>query len=181
MLIGLAGRRGSGKTELAEHLVNKLGYLRTSFAEPVRAGLMALDPYVGPSLRLSSLVDRVGWQRAKLRPEVRRLMQRYGTEAGRDIHGRDCWVNHMIKRLNATECPLIVIDDVRFENEAQMVSDRDGIVIKVQPNPESSKDCHDSELVQFEYDYAIGWCGTVEARFTQLEEIMERLRCQYTS
>ena len=36
LLLGLSGGRGSGKTTIANYLVEEYGYSKISFAEPVR-------------------------------------------------------------------------------------------------------------------------------------------------
>lgn len=117
-LIGIHGLIGVGKDTFANFLTDHTPY---SFAEPLRRGLLALDPYVTLSVgeRLSATVNRVGWDAAKKNPEVRRLMQAYGTEAGREIHGQDCWIKIAEKFVDEHE--KVAIRDVRFENEIDAI------------------------------------------------------------
>jgi hypothetical protein len=121
-LIAIHAKLGVGKDTLASFLTDHTPY---SFADPLRKGLLALDPYVkfsfvqGPHDRLSSVVAERGWDEAKKIPEVRRLMQVYGTEAGRDIHGQDCWLNIAERFVDSHE--KVVIRDVRFNNEMDAI------------------------------------------------------------
>lgn len=140
-LIGLTGRAGAGKDTAAEALV-AAGYQRDAFADRMRAALLALDPMVDTMragargevvpLRLSWLVETCGWDAAKRNhPEIRRLLQRFGTEAGRDIHGPDCWVDLLMRDWMRAGRPRTVVTDVRFDNEAAAILDQGGVVLEV--------------------------------------------------
>lgn len=115
-LIGIHGLIGTGKDTFANYLTD---HTACWFAEPLRRGLLALNPFVCDKTRLSYFVDSYGWDSAKKNPEVRRLMQAYGTEAGRDIHGQDCWIKIAEKFVD--EHPKVAIRDVRFENEINAI------------------------------------------------------------
>lgn len=128
-LIGLVGYPGVGKDEAAKALVED-GWLRLSFADKVREAALGIDPIVsigleGSFLRLSQIVAAYGWDRAKREyPEVRRLLQRIGTEGGREIHGQECWVSIIDKLIEEEEYSSgrdVVVTDVRFDNEVELV------------------------------------------------------------
>jgi hypothetical protein len=80
--------------------------------------------------RLRDLVDAVGWDEAKKVPEVRQLLQRNGTEAGRKIFGESFWIDQAFA--SAGDAKKVIVTDVRFDNEAEAVRDRGGVVIAVQ-------------------------------------------------
>lgn len=128
-VIGLTGYFGSGKDTAAETLA-EFGWARIALADPVRQGLYRLNPGVlisdGHGVRttpLASLVDTLGWDDAKRHPDVRGLLQRYGTEAGRDIHGEDCWLELAEERIDAIiegeAVAGVVVTDIRFADEAE--------------------------------------------------------------
>ncbi|MFJ6019774.1 hypothetical protein ACIQFP_10535 [Nocardiopsis alba] len=126
--IALMGYSRSGKDTAAAHLVGTYGYTRVAFADPVRESLLALDPYItadmsGRLVRLSALVDRIGWESAKEAvPEVRALLQRHGTEAVRGVLGEDAWVDiarqKVARAWRSTPRTPVIITDCRFPNEA---------------------------------------------------------------
>lgn len=148
--IGLTGYAGSGKDTAAEALL-AIGWERRAFADPLRDGLLALDPLVCVGdgrnegyVRLSYLVRTEGWDNAKRQyGEVRRLLQVYGTEAGRNIHGQDCW----IKAARATMLPGVdyVFTDVRFPNEVEMIHQAGGIVIRIDRTGVEAVNAHVSD------------------------------------
>jgi hypothetical protein len=166
-LIGLAGHAGSGKDEAAKALF-PLGYERVAFADAVRRAALAIDPViVGTScnnLRLSEFVALVGWQEAKREAEVRRLLQVIGTEAGRDIHGRDCWIKATDRdvanfRLMGRG---VVITDVRFSNEARYIQKQGGKVYLIQRPGVGPRNEHASEKLGFDVDGVIVNDGSID-------------------
>lgn len=123
-LIAFCGYAGSGKSTAAA----LTGLPVRSWAEPIRRAALALDPYVYEpmrgNVRLSTWVEWLGWDKLKREfLEVRRLLQRLGTEAGRDIHGPDCWV----KLANLEEDGAFA--DTRFPNEVAAFREAGGLIV----------------------------------------------------
>jgi len=122
-LIGLAGAAGAGKTTIAKHLVEKHGFTRTGFADPLKnmlitAGLCTHDECYGVKTARS-----------------RELLQKIGTDIFRKQLDPLFWVNKTedeIVRLWSSEKKRVVVDDIRFPEEAQRIRDMGGIVIMVQ-------------------------------------------------
>jgi len=149
-LIGITGHLRAGKDSVAGYLLEMYpGAKIERFSGPLKALALAIDPIVLPVLaeRLSTMVSARGWEDAKEFPEVRRLLQKLGTEAGREILGADIWVDLMDRRVFGEGSELeftAVIPDVRFPNEAQWVIDNGGTMIRVD-RPGFKGDGHDSE------------------------------------
>lgn len=151
LIIGVMGRKQAGKDSAAAPLV-RLGYTHLNFADRVRDTALAIDPLVvweafSPEpVRLSLLVAKRGWHAAKQAPEVRRLLQRIGTEGGRDIHGEHVWVDLWKLRVEALPRPARVIStDVRFPNEADAIRSLGGIIVRIDRPGLPDDDCHASE------------------------------------
>ncbi|MCD2462429.1 hypothetical protein MBT42_02500 [Streptomyces sp. MBT42] len=171
LIIGLSGYARSGKNEAAEALV-QYGWRQAAFADKLREFLYALDPlipghYGAGNLRLRKLVDSTGWDYAKVTyPEVRALLQRAGTEAGRKVLGANVWVDALFREL--ADAPALVITDVRFPDEARAVADRGGVMIRVErPGVGPAKDkvgrVHESEtaLDGWDFDHVLVNDGSV--------------------
>ncbi len=154
-VLGLAGRKRAGKTTLAEALEER-GWVKLSFADPVRELALKLDPIVtcrseGPdpwnyeAFSLSDIVEGVGWDTAKEdHPEVRRILQVVGTELGRAFDP-DIWVNKLAARVyKYPPDAKIVIDDVRFPNEANKIRHAWGGKVVLLEGGEGGDD-HESE------------------------------------
>ena len=128
--VGLCGYAGSGKDTAAEALVAR-GYTRIAFADPVREVALAINPMIGYGelqKRLSSLVRDLGWTKAKKIPEVRRVLQATGTDAIREVLGRDTWVQVARRKRAAVNGP-VVFTDCRFPNELEFIEDLGGVTI----------------------------------------------------
>ena len=136
--IALYGPAGCGKDTVAQILHRQFGYHRVAFADPVRQALRALDPLIPleghsptESVRLTEVVDWMGWEEAKrAHPEVRMLLQRFGTDAIRTLDP-DFWVSLAANEVSWTSGP-VVFTDTRFINEVEMVKDLEGIVVRVE-------------------------------------------------
>lgn len=157
MLLGLTGVAQSGKSTVAEYLVNEYGFKEYLFSDGVKLALYRMNPIIMATHKhgdysqdvvqyLQDVVDDFGWDQAKQIPMVRELLQRMGTEAGRDVHGQDVWVdrtfNQMFKecgwdwkfehdQLTKHATSDIVIPDLRFDNEAERIKHHGGVVIRV--------------------------------------------------
>jgi hypothetical protein len=136
-LIGLMGYAQVGKDTLAAQLVERHGFTRLAFADTLRECLYALNPLVPRRIvglpekteRLQDLVDEVGWDKAKQQPEVRALLQRLGTDVGREILGTNIWVDTTLAKIQiGHRC---VITDVRFPNEMAAISKLGGKLVRI--------------------------------------------------
>lgn len=162
-LIGLTGKKRSGKDTVADRLVSTHGYTRFAFADIMKEMLLRIDPWVQWSPvgngRLSRLVDLVGWERAKEEPEVRRLLQALGTEAGRALFGESFWIDRTFAQIAEFHSHgmfpprPVVITDVRFKNEADAVRAAGGLIVRLVRPDVVSSDTHPSETDLDRYDY----------------------------
>lgn len=152
MIIGLSGYARSGKDSVAEILVEEYGFIRLAFADKLREAVYALNPTIvaegiGMVKPLQVVIDWYGWDGVKETEwdaEVRRLLQRMGTEVGRNILGEDIWVEAAGKDLLTKNN--YVFTDCRFENEASRVKWWEGQVWRVtRPGVEPAND-HISEI-----------------------------------
>lgn len=132
-LIGICGLARHGKDSIAQVLVKEFGFTRIAFADKLREVALAIDPFVvlptDTIIRLSGLIELCGWEKAKTYPDVRRLLQRIGTEAGRNIISERLWLDlHAKESRNYTN---VVVPDVRFHNEADYIHQQGGFLIRV--------------------------------------------------
>jgi len=146
MIIGLVGYARVGKDTLADLLVEHYGYEKRSFAQPMRDALYALNPMVGSArLDLQDVIDEYSWDGYKESPfgdEIRGLMQRLGTEVGREQFGKDFWIKQaMAVNLGNN----YVFSDVRFDNEAFAIRRDGGIIIRLKRDGIEPANAHESE------------------------------------
>ena len=172
-IIGFTGLAGSGKDTACDHLVDKHGFTKLAFADLMREMTEAINPYVDDGIRYNDAIRIWGYQGAKEQhPEMRRFLQRLGTEAGRDIFGENFWVNQTMARVDGPTC----ISDVRFLNEAAAIQAAGGIVVRlVRPEAgiEGDNGAHasETEMTSIRADESFLNDGTVE----NLHEFVDRL------
>ena len=112
--------------------------------------------------RLQDIINANGWDYSKNNiPDVRRLLQRLGTEAGRDILGENIWVDTAFSRVSSDK---IVVTDVRFPNEVAGIRSRGGTVVRVERPRVGPRNDHPSEtsLIGYNFDIFINNDGTLE-------------------
>lgn len=149
MIIGLSGYARSGKDTVAELLCLNYGFKRISFALPMRDAIYTLNPLVDGFNRVADLVEDYGWDIAKANTEVRRLLQVFGTDVGRNIFGETFWIEQAFKR--AEEYERVVFSDVRFPNEANAIQERGGDVWRINRHGHSPINSHISEHAMDNY------------------------------
>lgn len=136
-IVGLTGKAGSGKDTAADSLCEALQARgkRTktmAFADPIRAALAAMGvPTSYIYQRHLKEVEIPGWGAS-----YRKLSQTLGTEWGRELIGNDFWVRRLADRVvelgMLTRLPdVLVITDVRMQNEADWVKTRLGLLVHV--------------------------------------------------
>lgn len=174
MIIGLSGYARSGKDEVAKILVNEYQFKRIAFADAIRDCIYVLNPYIDNDLRVAELVDNYGWEVAKSKDEVRRLLQVFGTEVGRRLLGDNVWIDKVFKQLY--DLKDYVIPDVRFYNEMKSIRHAEGEVWRIDREGVVAINTHSSEsaLDGFEFDHIIENNGTLDDLKNQVVTLMER-------
>jgi len=182
MIIGLSGYARSGKDEAARVLVEKFGFERIAFADKLRDFLYALNPmifvtyreydrkkFLDPteyeSDRLQSVIDEYTWDGYKetiYGTEIRGLLQRLGTEAGRGVLGDNVWIDAALGSIKPDG--RYVVTDVRFPNEADAVRSLNGEIWRVSRSGVGPANNHASEtsLDDYDFDARINNDGTLE-------------------
>ena len=80
---------------------------------------------------------------------AREFLQLFGTEICRKIHN-DVWAERLVKDIEAESPLLAVVDDVRFENEAELIKSAGGKVIRLTREPHSDDHSSETELDDYE-------------------------------
>ena len=143
-LIAFTGAAGAGKTTAANIVCWNYHGLRHSFAEPLRQMLypLGLGPDAFSQERKNKPHPHLGGK------TPREALQLIGTDCCRKMIYENIWLDAMRRQYEAHREKLggmlFVIDDCRFDNEAQLVRDLGGIIIKLE-GPGLQKMAHESE------------------------------------
>lgn len=136
--IGLGGHLRSGKDTVADHLVQAHGFVKLGMSDALHEAMLALDPIVDVDhdleIRYADVIEAFGYVQAKARyPEVRRLLQKLGTEVGRDMIGENTWVDIIARKVDLLlkgGWP-VAVTGIRFPNELRMVRSLGGTAVWV--------------------------------------------------
>ncbi|WP_026601460.1 deoxynucleotide monophosphate kinase family protein [Methylomonas sp. 11b] len=145
MIIGLAGKKRSGKSSAAETLEH-IGFDVLSFAYTLKlmARILMRDCGMNEEQIKAAQQDKEAVI-AVLGVSYRSLCQTLGTEWGRQcVHG-DLWVIAARHRVLMSMEDHQVFEDVRFENEATMIRSLGGQIIHVSRPGLVLQDDHASE------------------------------------
>ena len=167
MIVGLSGYARSGKDTVAGLLQ---GYERRAFADILREGVYRLNPIVFEDVRIQDLIDDYGWEQCKSGfPEVRRLLQVFGTEVGRQLIDDNVWVNAAMKDVSPDDN--IIFTDVRFPNEAKAIKAVDGLIWRIDRPGKKPVNTHTSETAMndWPFDAILTNDGTLEDLQGQVE------------
>lgn len=154
-VIAILGAHNSGKSEAAKQLVNDHGFQRMSMAWPLKEmlrtmGLTEAQLYGDEKEFPIDLLDG---------QTPRWAMQSLGTEWGRKLISPNIWVRAMtlcLKQIEEMQLDArIVIDDVRFANELNMIQFFQGETWKIR-RP-------DVEPKIKSWDYVLAWFGLSKA------------------
>lgn len=102
----------------------------------------------------------------------RKLFKLLGTECCRNLIHPNIWVNALFS--NYTSDKNWVITDVRFPNEAAVIKEKGGILIRVNRPCINTTDIHESEIALDDYphfDYIIENNGTIEDLIQKINKL----------
>lgn len=132
LIIAFTGARGVGKTVVANELVKSGSndYVIESFATPIKDMLKAMGLTEYFVTDPEGKQEPIPWLDGV---SGRELMQTLGTSWGRETVLDDIWLRAMNQRLRKyiSTDKIIIIDDLRFDNEAKFIQSQGGYIISL--------------------------------------------------
>ena len=151
MIIGLSGKKRSGKDTVADIVCNMYpSTIKYAFASPLK-----LEVATATGFSLKYIEEH--------KSNFRLILQGWGTDFRREIYGKDYWIRKMeeaLKLILSTH-EHVVIPDVRFLNEYEFVKSLGGVMIRIERAVDYS-DTHvsENELDHTTFDHVIVNDGT---------------------
>lgn len=149
-IIGIIGKKKTGKDKITDIFVKSFNYKKISFADPLKEGCCHIFGLTEDQVYKDEkdVVDEY-W---KVTP--RKLLQFVGTELFRNqLHkvipnlGRSIWVKCLEKKILDNPDTNFVINNIRFQEELDMLKKYNSFIFKVHRPNASNKDEHISENV----------------------------------
>ena len=155
MIVGVTGKKGHGKDTVGLFLQEQ-GFKRTAFAQNLKIAAMQIFQLAPQQVFGPISIKEAEDPRWGMTP--REIMQKLGTEVGRNIHP-DVWVKGTMLALEKENARNVVITDVRFLNEANAVKEAGGIILRViRPGfgtDEHNEHASETEMDGIEADYEV--------------------------
>lgn len=126
VLLGIAGGAGVGKDTIADIYLRQYGFVPMALADEIKARVIASGQATFEEVFITKP------------SHIRTLLQEEGTERGRNVYGESYWFNCLMARAQITAsrtratATRIVVPDVRFPNEVQLIQQAGGRVIKLE-------------------------------------------------
>ena len=135
IIVGFSGVAGSGKDEAARVALAVLEGASVpasqySFAYPLKEVCKFIFQMTDEEMTnrdLKEQVSRLGYGMTN-----RRIMQLVGTESFRNVFNENIWIDVAERLISQSGSDVVVISDVRFENEAKWVKEN-GFLIHIDP------------------------------------------------
>lgn len=173
-IIGITGKARSGKDTIARHMWSNYAFMRIAFADPLKRaaqsafGLTSHETY-------NEELKEVVIARWGLSP--RQIFQHVG-DLFKAQYGDDFWVKRWLIGYDLfKDTDDIVVPDVRFDNEAEMIRRLGGIIIEVRRGPGlvGSTGDHISERgLSTLAEIVIENEGTLQELYSQIDSAIEK-------
>jgi hypothetical protein len=172
LIIGLAGRKGSGKSTVA-HIMEKEGFVELAFADPLKEAAAVLLGVPKKWMFKARLEDKEAIVPG-FNFTYRSFLQKLGTEFARDSISTNFWVDRMDVRLYGMADKFIVVSDVRFDNEAEYILSKNGVIIDIQRDSTPADD-HITEKGVSEHltKYKLSNNGSMNDLYTDIKSIVK--------
>lgn len=164
MLIGFSGKKGSGKSYFADYLVNNKLFIKLSFASPLKEITKILFNLSDEDVKDPIKKELIN---PKFNASPRELMQWLGTDIMREEFNKkfnysgSIWIDSVKDKVKTLldNNKDVVIDDVRFQNEVDMIHSLGGIVINLRNyldntlNNSTSTHSSENQKLTFNYEF----------------------------
>lgn len=169
MRIAFCGFAGEGKTTAADYLCQEHGFRKASLADPIKSMIHTFlrDQGINPKwFGKDDPIDMIPGS-----PSLRYLWQTLGTEWGRNLVDQEVWLQALIGRIQ----PPVVVDDVRFKNEADFLRQHGFWIIRIKAFGSSDDHPSESEIPDIPSHGIIHNTGNLANLHQKIDNIVEHL------
>lgn len=206
MIIGLVGKKRSGKDTVADHLVRRHDFIKYSLADPMKKAVQEIFLLSDEQL----WGDRKESLDARYNTTARKILQVFGTELfqydiykhipemKKKVPPRKLWINrfklwyrwkqnstpiHSLNALNeftvGAELDIdVVISDVRFPHEVEEIKKLDGIIIRIYNELCKDLDKHPSEteMNDIKHDFMLFNNNAIKDLYKSIDKLIGDIR-----
>lgn len=195
-IIAITGEARSGKDTASGYLQKMYGYERFAFADPMKdilcttlgIDLETLDAFknnptthsvTGDFFYISNISSDLDYTFTEFSTDMRKILQRFGTDSMKKYFGNDVWASLLISRAHLWGCSKVVVSDLRYLNEYEVLqmSCEKLTVIRIHKEGTNKNDTHSSEqeLNKIPADYEISNNGSIQDLQNKLNKILSEV------
>jgi len=194
-VVGISGKIGSGKTEVAKHLIEERAFIADSIAMDIK---LAVAKMTGTSLddnkKRKDMVSRGQYEDGEVCVMTLGEHQVLYGKKQRALHGDDIFVRRLWDRIVAaySECcdaavdvrMQYVIDDVRLKCEAEFLSEKGATLIRLERSPKlrapfmvgrDPTDITEVGLDDYPFEHVLQNDGTKDELFAAVDVLLEHV------
>jgi hypothetical protein len=162
-LIGISGRKQSGKSTSGEYLLDLFSILLPknkvklyAFADRLKQDIcinilgLEYDQCYGTDEQKNTITN-INWQGKKM--TAREVMEVVGTDIFRNLK-IDVWTSSTMNLINKEKPDIAIITDVRFADEVDSIKKNDGIVLRLTRNIFNSNNFIENALDANNYNWS---------------------------
>jgi len=173
MIIALSGKMGCGKTTLADELLQIRPGHRISFADALREEVAALlNVYLRDVYTQEFKSEE--FQIGNRRMTGREILQWWGTEIRR-ASDKDYWSRKMAERCQLMPGCFLVVDDMRFMSELEVMRDLHAICIRINPHENWTPGPSANHASETDLDEYTLWDMVVSLGYGKIRECAGRI------
>ena len=162
MKIALAGNVGSGKSTIAEYLSNN-GFYLLNYTELIKEEVAQAMAAVGVIQDAQEALDKIH----KDKEFYRSLLISWADATGWSTGER---LRKILPNLTEEN---IVLDNIRFLKQAEIVKEAEFITLKLEGG-QSIGEAYDKEFENYQFDAVIPWMERVEERVKYIIDILNK-------
>ena len=169
IIIGLSGKKRSGKNTVAKLIATStpLRVKEFAFADPLK----------------EEVCKACGISRTILeqnKDNFRLILQGWGTDFRRKMHGDDYWIKKTGMALHAAvmseQADIFVCTDLRFENEADFLRKCGATIVRVnRTSPTDDEHASETDLDNYKFDFVINNSSTLNALASDVQMLLHNL------
>jgi len=182
MIIGITGKKFNGKDTVSDYIVSKYNFTKIAYAEPLKEVCRNLFNFNDDQL--------YGNKKEEIDPfwniTPRQAFQFIGTDMIRNNADKllvginnNFWVKCLEKRildLKSRGIKNIIVSDIRFINEADLIKRLDGNLIKVSRNiPNNDSHISEVEIDNIKEDILIENKGSLEELYCKIDTYLSSI------
>lgn len=176
MIIGIIGKKGSGKDTMADYLVKQYEFKQFTYAEPLKKICQELFSLTDEQVNCPHLKEVIDERWGKT---PREILQQIGTDLFRKHYDENIWVNILKEKIKLdVKTKNIVVSDIRHQNELDNITQFENCVVFHIERPSlQNTDTHSTENNVFHYSniITIKNDSTIEHFYTKINNELEKI------